>query len=320
MAAPPYDSGACGNPYELRNETFWGRRSFRLLPESYWNSKCDETPAIDLVLDFMNLRHDRNGEPLSKKLGPVEKHPDGWWRLPIVSALKPSGGYWSTAWHATKYSCLYSIMYHEQLQESNIRSNLRGVWCYKAAMFHKATAFAVFENVFSNGHWWGVLLELMVDRDVGRSVGDRWVQPFDSVRLQALWICGRNHDEMMNGTAMCVSSWDPKAEVNPIKFFPNKKRVYVVQKICEQQVTITTIAGETVVVTIDGNSLEATANDLCALANQACGYDACVAAVLFLDNKLMADDSTFADYMMDCNQCIHEQSGGMEQQAQRAEA
>ena len=125
MAAPPYDSGACGNPYELRNETFWGRRSFRLLPESYWNSKCDETPAIDLVLDFMNLRHDRNGEPLSKKLGPVEKHPDGWWRLPIVSARKSFRGQWSTAWHAHSHLV-------EQLQESNIRSNLRGVMRFRS--------------------------------------------------------------------------------------------------------------------------------------------------------------------------------------------
>ena len=104
---------------------------------------------------------------------------------------------------------------------------------------------------------------------------------------------------MMRGTAICVSSWDPKAEVNPIKFFPNAKRVYVVQKICEQQMTITTITGETFVLTIDGNAVEATANDVCALANQACGYDACVPAVLFLDNKLMAGDNTFADHMMD---------------------
>ena len=59
---------------------------------------------------------------------------------------------------------------------------------------------------------------------------------------------------------------------------------------------------------------------LCALANQACGYDDCVPAVLLLHNKPMAGDSTFADYMMDCNHCVHEQSGGMEQQTQRAEA
>ena len=77
--------------------------------------------------------------------------------------------------------------------------------------------------------------------------------------------------------------------------------------------TISTLSGETIVVTIDGNSLEVTANDLSASTNQTCGYDACVPAVLFLDNKLMAGDSTFGEY-------IHEQLAAMERNRQRQQA
>ena len=61
--------------------------------------------------------------------------------------------------------------------------------------------------------------------------------------------------------------------------------------------TLTNKEGKTLVVPIDGKALETTANDLCALANQACGYNDCVPAVLLLHNKPMAGDSTFADYM-----------------------
>ena len=89
--------------------------------------------------------------------------------------------------------------------------------------------------------------------------------------------------------------------MNPMKFFPNAKRVYVVEKICETQVTISTISGKTFVVAIDGNSSEVTANDLSASTNQTCGYDACVPAVLFLDRRLMAGHSIVAE-------CIDEQS------------
>ena len=180
FSAPPFDSGACGNTDPSRNISFWGRKCQKLLSQSYWNSKCEETPAINLVLEFINMRHDRNGEPLSKKLGPVEKHPDGWWRLPIASARKSFGGQWSTAWHATTFSCLYSIMYHEELLETDYLRPM-GVSCYPSTMFQRAINYVVFENVFSNGHWWGAVLELMVDRAVGKRIRTQWVQPANSI-------------------------------------------------------------------------------------------------------------------------------------------
>ena len=45
---------------------------------------------------------------------------------------------------------------------------------------------------------------------------------------------------MQNTWCFVPTPWDPKAEVSPRHLFPNAKRVYILQKICEQQATITT--------------------------------------------------------------------------------
>ena len=78
----------------------------------------------------------------------------------------------------------------------------------------------IFENVFRNGHWWGAMLELTVDRAVGRSAEDQWVQPADSVRMEAVWVCGRTHHQMVDSSSFWVAPWDPNNEVNPCTVFP----------------------------------------------------------------------------------------------------
>ena len=100
-----------------------------------------------------------------------------------------------------------------------MKKDLQGVYCHKPGTSRKAENYVVFENVFSNGHWWGALLELSVDRAVGKTVGDQWVQPAESVILKALWVCGRHHDQMTDQTCFWVSPWDPEVEVNPSTIF-----------------------------------------------------------------------------------------------------
>ena len=102
-----------------------------------------------------------------------------------------------------------------------MKKDLQGVYCHKPGTSRKAENYLVFENVFSNGHWWGAMLELSVDRAVGKTVGDQWVQPAESVILRALWVCGRTHDQMKDSTCFWVSPWDPKVEVNPSTIFAN---------------------------------------------------------------------------------------------------
>jgi len=65
------------------------------------------------------------------------------------------------------------------------------------------------------------MLQLSVDRAVGRTVGDQWVQPAESVVLRALWVCGRTHEQMTDNSWFWVPPWNPKNEVNPITIFAN---------------------------------------------------------------------------------------------------
>ena len=145
--APPFHKDACGN--HLRDKSrilaVWGRKGRNQLPKSYWDDKCPEMPSIDFVLEFFQCRHDRNGAAMSNKLGKPEQQEKGWWRipiLPITSPGKPSGEQWSTAWHGTKFSCLYSILYHHELLESNkeghMKKDLQGVYCHKPGTSRKA--------------------------------------------------------------------------------------------------------------------------------------------------------------------------------------
>jgi hypothetical protein len=48
----------------------------------------------------------------------------------------------------------------------------------------------VFEHVFSDGAWWAATLDLIMHHARGKSARDQWIQPADSVEIQALWLSG----------------------------------------------------------------------------------------------------------------------------------
>ena len=109
--APLFDPDSCGNPLKdgSRQLASWGRNGMNKLPSSYWTSDgkprgCPDEPTIECVLDFFHLRQDRNGDPMSKKLGEPTNHTKGWWRFPILPIKSPgnsSGEQWKLAWHGT---------------------------------------------------------------------------------------------------------------------------------------------------------------------------------------------------------------------------
>ena len=82
-------------------------------------------------------------------MGEPEKLSDGWWRVPLELTDKPVSDELNTAWHGTRMSCLYSILYHEQL--------VGDVYCYGEPCAVNAQTYMVFENVFGNGAWWASL-------------------------------------------------------------------------------------------------------------------------------------------------------------------
>ena len=88
-----------------------------------------------------------------------------------------------------------------------------------------------------------------------------------------MWLCGLGHDEMRHGLTLFVpADWHPKAEVNPRticeKLQPQMVRAYTLQSFDGQVVTLITTGGETIQVTIEGNPLQVTVYDICALANE----------------------------------------------------
>merc|ERR1712039_81527 len=59
--------------------------------------------------------------------------------------------------------------------------------------------------------------ELLVDRNSAvkaTTKTDQWVQPANTVRLVALWVCARTAADMQDGDAV-APSWDPLLEANP---------------------------------------------------------------------------------------------------------
>ena len=223
---PAFDQAACGDPQNPQKAQPWGTKGRKKLPPDYWSRKRDGAPSIDAVLEFLKLRKDVHGVPVADKLGLPQRHDHGWWCLPFKSTRSwPQDANIERAWHGTRFSCLYSILYYGELFESTMPGHIKqmraGVYCHGPKTSAKAENYMVFEDVFSIGAWWGVKLELLVDRNRGARADDQWVQPADSISLLAVWLCGLDHEHMRNQLWFVPTPWDPKAEVNPWEICDN---------------------------------------------------------------------------------------------------
>merc|ERR1712137_534984 len=120
-------------------------------------------------------------------------------------------------------------MYHGKLKESRdedrgerILSGSPGVYFHKDDTAAKAENYVRFVPLFKDGTFWASKWEVRVNRDerviVPRKT-DQWVQSASSVRLIALWLCGRTANELENSTEVALS-WQPEQEANPLLFNP----------------------------------------------------------------------------------------------------
>ena len=219
-SVPPFDPEAHGE--KISTAMFWGRNGCKKLPSTYWNQGFEErdTPDIKRVLRFLQMRKDWNGNSIADKLGKPVKREDGWWCLPIKSCNRSvDATRLQVAWHGTQFLCIYSVLFQGRLLESkdvwNTKQSRDGVYCHGGKSARKADNYMVFQQVFSDGAWWGAKFELLVDRECGMKAGDQWVQPADSIQIIALWLCGRSHTEMQNGCCFEPKPWNPLGEVNP---------------------------------------------------------------------------------------------------------
>merc|ERR1712048_434919 len=194
---------------------FWGRRICKnFCTDGIADAKAD----INKVFKFLSFRPGRNGRPVSELLDAQATEPmgDGWFRCPWVGFHEEQlpketlGKYgegkadWHRAWHGCKFEALYCIMYDGHLSASCDAENGErffrdkpGVYVHKDGTKHKAGNYTRFVHLCQDGVFWCAKWEVRVDRSDRVPVRntDQWVQEERSVRLAALWLCGRRYSD-----------------------------------------------------------------------------------------------------------------------------
>ena len=117
-------------------------------------------------------------------------------------------------------------MYHGELFESCDKSRgdrffdgAPGIHVHKDGTSQKAENYMRFVPLSADGVFWAVKFGVRVNREERVKVPnktDQWVQKAGSVRLAALWVCGRNGDQMQN--VWPVRKWSPELEANPCRW------------------------------------------------------------------------------------------------------
>ena len=180
----------------------------------------------------------RDGRPIRNMIDPPQPQENGWYRCPWRpfhfehlprKSIGPHSKYaeWRLAWHGCKLEGLYSIMYHGKLfasedgtQGHRFFPDVPGVYVHKDKTGHKACNYIRFVPLCGDGVFWAAMWELYVDRSdrVPVSHPDQWVQEARSVRLAALWLCGRRAADMEQGSEVSTR-WEPSWEANPKSVF-----------------------------------------------------------------------------------------------------
>mmetsp|Transcript_52875 Transcript_52875/g.97547 ORF Transcript_52875/g.97547 Transcript_52875/m.97547 type:complete len:1023 (-) Transcript_52875:89-3157(-) len=231
---PPFDAKANGTPVD------WNRRvtsyAWSKKTKKYFEPTDGASVDIGKVYSFLSLRPGPDGLPISNLLAEPEPKEDGWFRCPWKAFDESelptdSPGQWGEeadwqrAWHGCKMEGLYSIMYHGKLFAScdesrghRLLGNLHGVYAHKDLTEAKAGNYTRFVPLCRDGVFWAAKWELRVDRSdrvpASKKGTDQWVQEERSVRLVALWLCGRRVEDFVEGEEL-VEYWDPELEANP---------------------------------------------------------------------------------------------------------
>ena len=219
---PKFEMQSCGRPSDWsRNESsgFWNNKVKR------WFQRLGKQPAwphIGKFLQFLAIRPDAEGKPISEKLGPATFENNEWFRFQWLeftaeadADLAANG--WERAWHGSKLEALYSIMYQGHLvQGERHLADKPGVYVHKDSTRDKAENYIRFVPLMCDGVFWAVKWEVRANRQdfVPNPGSDQWVQPARSIQLAALWVCGRNAAQMQNGHAVSWE-WKPLKEANP---------------------------------------------------------------------------------------------------------
>ena len=243
---PDFDPACCGTPADWRNIRYWGKGTRHLL-----KVVPDAQPDINKIWRFLEKRLGPDGNPITSTLEAAVDKGDGWYRMryllhrniwmPRVS-LAESGGAaeWTRAWHGCPFEAVYSILFNGILIESSDDSlghrffdTAPGVYCHKETLAQKAENYTMFCPLFGDGTLWACKFEVHVDRTdkvKPRQKTKQWVQRSRSVRIVALWVCGKTIQQLTHGTAF-TSTWNPLLESNPVKMVKDPQKQCSIERI-----------------------------------------------------------------------------------------
>jgi len=223
------------------NIMYWGIRKQRCAPEPIGSR--DESFAK--ILDFLGEwggRLDADGKPISNLLGAAKYVGGQTYRVPInegsekriawineYNYMQKHPNAWSTtdkdlqlAFHGTRWESLYSILYHRRLFESrndtlgqNTKKYAEGIYSFSKKRFFakewKVTFYCRYRNLFSDGYFWAVIVEIMVDRNDSQRIKkgcDQWCNRSRAHVPIAVWFIGRTKYEMQDSCHIVVpGSW-----------------------------------------------------------------------------------------------------------------
>eukprot|EP00929_Paragymnodinium_shiwhaense_P026116 TRINITY_DN15595_c0_g1_i4.p1 TRINITY_DN15595_c0_g1~~TRINITY_DN15595_c0_g1_i4.p1 ORF type:complete len:1560 (+),score=426.06 TRINITY_DN15595_c0_g1_i4:126-4805(+) len=243
--APRFDDKAAGlprdwnrgegeNPKLEQEVLWWGKRARKVFKET------SSSPDINSFLSFLGQRRSRDDyhQRVLNYLGPPLPQRDGWysleWRRPAdvrydhsTALEKKFCSGWVRAWHGCKLEALYSILVSGYLWASGDEergdrffTECRGVYVHKDGTKHKAESYIRFVPLCDDGIFWAVKWEVLVDRSQNVKPPhqtDQWIQKENGVKLKALWVCGRNSQQMKEGDGVAMR-WDPLLEAHPYKW------------------------------------------------------------------------------------------------------
>lgn len=164
-----------------------------------------------------------------------EAHVNKYTIFYINKRIELFGIFVNTLNHGQKFEALYSILYLGRLVASwseelghRFFPDAPGVYVHKDGTGHKAENYIRFVPLCRDGVFWAAVWEVRVDRSdhvthrpffLTHRGTDQWIQPERSVRLEALWLCGRRSEDMTNGSEL-YEVWNPILEAHPLRGDP----------------------------------------------------------------------------------------------------
>lgn len=243
---PRYSSSACGGLGELNltvEVLYWGkettRRYFPRLPQTVQD---DVTP----VLEILRTRKVQDRRSLRDLLDDPEDQDDASYRFSSKEFAKKgldteSNGQFAwekggkSDWrHGTGASlrrctpsCGTTGCGHRRMPKEERGSSRMCRACMSSRTTGRKTrgGYARGVHLGWSRAWWSTCWEVFVDRTmrIMKKGTEQWVQPECSVRLAALWVRCRAHENMENG-AEIQERWVPEREAHPEKFWTENQQ------------------------------------------------------------------------------------------------